>query len=87
MFSLLKQLSSCIGNANEAASSSRPLQFDVSFFKKIVHALVLCPPSPRVSKGKRTRSGGLYPDIRDTFTDTWLNVYADIRYFLLREYA
>ncbi|KAI5117740.1 hypothetical protein M0805_004929 [Coniferiporia weirii] len=102
LFSLLRQLSSSVGKSGEASSSAAILHFDVPFFKKIVHALLTCPASPRTSRVRKGNSKGqkdkkdmdnvhegevLNADVRDLFLDTWLNVYTDIRWFFLRETA
>jgi U3 small nucleolar RNA-associated protein 19 len=60
-----------------------------------VSALVLCPPSHRTSstdgapakKRKVVSERELVPDVREAFTETWLTVHDDIRWFFLREAA
>ncbi|THH14571.1 hypothetical protein EW146_g5773 [Bondarzewia mesenterica] len=83
LFSLLKHLSSTLSK-----TPSQP-QFHVPFFKKVIYALLLCPPSSR-SKGKGHRAsnsteGVLDAQVKDLFIGTWLNVYADVRWFFLRD--
>ncbi|KII84320.1 hypothetical protein PLICRDRAFT_118099 [Plicaturopsis crispa FD-325 SS-3] len=87
LFSLLKHLSTAL--TRSAPSSTPHPQFHVSFFKKIVYGLLVCPPSPR---GRATgaadlaeNAGILDADVRDTFIDTWFSVHDDIRWFFLRE--
>lgn len=78
LLSLEKHLSTLF-----SSSSSQP-QFHVSHFKKVVSALLLCPPSKR-----RTGSGGmdgqLDVDVRELFVETWFSVHDDLRWFFLRE--
>ncbi|EGN95534.1 hypothetical protein SERLA73DRAFT_113133 [Serpula lacrymans var. lacrymans S7.3] len=80
LFSLLKHLST-----SQTQSSSPPQpQFHTSHFKKIVRGILLCPPSPRPSV-KSLYEGRTLSDVRDTFIDTWLSVYDDVRWCFLRE--
>ena len=89
LFSLLRQLSS--STLQNASSSSLPL--DVPFFQRIVRALLLCPPSTRATKRKRAGraaveddvAGQVETDVRDALLETWLDQYADLRWFFLRE--
>jgi U3 small nucleolar RNA-associated protein 19 len=80
--SLLKHLSTSL------SSSSRQPQFHVSYFKKVIDALLTCPPSERGGK-KRTIKGEfpnkLDAEVRDQFVAKWLNVYVDVRWFFLRD--
>ncbi|KDQ53338.1 hypothetical protein JAAARDRAFT_433296 [Jaapia argillacea MUCL 33604] len=84
LFSLLKHLSTSL------AKSSTPTQpqFHASHFKKIVHALLICPPSPRShDQTVQVNDGKVEGDVRDMFVETWLSVYDDVRWFFLREAA
>ncbi|KAL5523346.1 NOC4 [Sanghuangporus sanghuang] len=95
LFSLLRQLSSIIAPNAPSSSSSANLQFDVPFFQKIVRALLVCPPCTpmlehkRHQKQKSSENSGneIDTDVRDLLLETWLNVYADLRWFFLREAA
>ncbi|EJC98214.1 CBF-domain-containing protein [Fomitiporia mediterranea MF3/22] len=95
LFSLLRQMSSIIPTDSSSTSSTTTLRFDVPFFQKIVRALLLCPSSAREPMPKRTRrsqssveaGNEIHADVRDLLLETWLNVYADIRWFFLRETA
>ncbi|KAI0051377.1 CBF-domain-containing protein [Auriscalpium vulgare] len=75
--SLVKHLSSSLSKA-----STRP-QFHSSFFKRVVRALLVCPPSPR-AHGELS-SARLATDVRDMFVGTWLSVHTDVRWFFLRD--
>ncbi|THH00387.1 hypothetical protein EW145_g7089 [Phellinidium pouzarii] len=75
LFSVLRQLSSSIGKLDEASSSTTPLQFDSKLRRG------------QVVGEEENLDGLLDPDVRDLFLETWLNVYADIRWFFLRETA
>ncbi|KAA1472374.1 CBF-domain-containing protein [Dentipellis sp. KUC8613] len=81
LFSLLKHLSKSLSK-----SSTRP-QFHVSFFKKIIHALLLSPPSLRGELKPPTffTGGAMHADIRDLFLGKYLNIYDDIRWFFMRD--
>lgn len=80
LFSVLRQLSNHIARVEDPSSSvSVPLQFDVNYFRRIVEALI-CPKTTGDE-----HENLLDVDVRDLFLDTWLNVYADIRWFFLRE--
>ncbi|QRV75921.1 hypothetical protein RhiJN_03936 [Ceratobasidium sp. AG-Ba] len=76
--SALKHLSSAFSNASDT-----PQIYSVHF-RKIVRALLVCPSSCRGGEG-----GGegrrVEADVRDTFVDTWLSSYDDIRWFFLRD--
>lgn len=80
LFSVLRQRSNHIAKVEDPSSSvSVPLQFDVNYFRRIVEALI-CP------KATGDEAENLLDVVvRDLFLDTWLNVYADIRWFFLRE--
>ncbi|KAI0067014.1 CBF-domain-containing protein [Artomyces pyxidatus] len=80
--SLLKHLSSSLSK-----TSSQP-QFHVPYFKRIVHALLVCPQSLRTRKSGssgRSDSGELDSEVRDLFVGSWLNVHDDVRWFFLRD--
>ncbi|KAK0199243.1 CBF/Mak21 family-domain-containing protein [Desarmillaria ectypa] len=79
LFSLQKYLSSA---ATKYSSSSAP-QFHISHFRKIVYALLLCPPSPRKSTGASDTY--IDADVLQVFHETWFSTYDDIRWFFLRE--
>ncbi|KAJ1310961.1 hypothetical protein OPQ81_009472 [Rhizoctonia solani] len=78
LMSMLKHLSTAFSTA-----SNTP-QIHSMHFRKIVGALLLCPSSPRSGS---TESGGhqVQADLRDTFIDTWLSSYDDIRWFFFRD--
>jgi U3 small nucleolar RNA-associated protein 19 len=85
--SLLKHLSTSLSR-----SSPQP-QFHVSHFRKVISALLMCPPSERGGKNRTVeeeqRPGELDAEVRDMFVTRWLNVHSDVRWFFLRdaEYA
>ncbi|TFY67399.1 hypothetical protein EVG20_g3953, partial [Dentipellis fragilis] len=81
LFSLLKHLSGSLSK-----SSTRP-QFHVSFFKKIIRALLLSPPSSRGGRKCPSPFAGetMHADIRDLFLGKYLNIYDDIRWFFMRD--
>lgn len=88
LFSLLRQLSNAMQSDEDAAA----LQFDVPLFQKIVRAVLLCPPPARSRTRQRKDSkpsvgSETSSDVRDLLLETWLNQYADIRWFFLRETA
>lgn len=77
MFSLLRHLSS-----SYSSESHQP--FHISYFRKIVSSILLCPPSRR--KQKTSKSGGVIDaDVLNLFHQTWFCAYDDIRWFFLRE--
>ncbi|KAJ7695707.1 CBF/Mak21 family-domain-containing protein [Mycena rosella] len=76
LFSLQKHLST-----SASLSDSQP-QFHISHFRKIVSALLLCPPSPRSTQSTQ---GILDPDVLQLFHETWFSVHDDVRWFFLRE--
>jgi U3 small nucleolar RNA-associated protein 19 len=91
--SLLKHLSTMLSTPGNP-------QLHTDLFKKIVHALLVCPSSHRVEPSdapspqkKARRDGGaaqgalLVPDVHAHFLDTWLSVHDDVRWFFLREAA
>jgi U3 small nucleolar RNA-associated protein 19 len=82
LMSLLKHLSSSL------TRSSQTPQFHVPHFKKVIAALLMCPPSERGGK-KQVVQGvlarGLDAELRDLFVSKWLNVYIDVRWFFLRD--
>lgn len=82
LMSLLKHLSTSL------SKSSQQPQFHVPHFKKIIDALLTCPPSERGGK-KRSTQGELLnkldAEVRDQFVAKWLNVYVDVRWFFLRD--
>ena len=90
MMSLQKHLSSSLTRTGD---SKQPPQFHVSHFRRIVSALLLCPPSTRrksTKKPKTRPSPGdctLDPAVRDHFVNTWFSVNDDIRWFFLRDAA
>ncbi|KAK7057756.1 ribosome biogenesis protein Noc4 [Favolaschia claudopus] len=57
-------------------------QFNVSHFKKIVSALLICPPSRRATQSS---DGVLDADVLHLFHETWFSVHDDVRWFFLRE--
>ena len=81
LMSLLKHLSPSL------TRSSQTPQFHVPHFKKVITALLTCPPSER--GGKKVVQGvparGLDAELRDLFVSKWLNVYIDVRWFFLRD--
>jgi U3 small nucleolar RNA-associated protein 19 len=81
--SLLKHLSTSLSR-----SSPQP-QFHVTHFKKVISALLICPPSDRGGKERTVHEvlppGELDPEVRDMFVTKWLNVHADVRWFFLRD--
>ncbi|KAJ7202823.1 CBF/Mak21 family-domain-containing protein [Mycena pura] len=78
LFSLQKHLSTA---ASASAVDAQP-QFHVAHFRKIVSALLLCPPSLRAAQS----SGGvLDADVLHLFHETWFSVHDDVRWFFLRE--
>ncbi|KAI0747771.1 CBF-domain-containing protein [Daedaleopsis nitida] len=91
LFSLQKHLSSSLTRIGD---SKQPPQFHVSHFRKIVSALLLCPPSQRgngIKKRKTDPESGadhtLDADVRDHVVNTWFSVNDDIRWFFLRDAA
>ncbi|KAI0781283.1 CBF-domain-containing protein [Trametes elegans] len=92
LFSLQKHLSSALTRTGD----SKHPQFHGSHFRKIVSALLLCPPSPRATRAKKRRTDEvkdasttrtLDADVRDHFVNTWFSVHDDIRWFFLRDAA
>lgn len=82
LMSLLKHLSTSLNR-----SSPQP-QFHVPHFKKVIDAFLTCPPSERGGKKRSAQeapSNKLDVQVRDQFVAKWLNVYADIRWFFLRD--
>lgn len=84
-FSLLRQFS----NAIHADEGSNALKFDVPYFQKIMRA-ILCPSQAQTKSGRRKvpasgRGAETSPDISELLLETWLNKYADIKWFFLRE--
>ncbi|KZT68609.1 CBF-domain-containing protein [Daedalea quercina L-15889] len=82
LFSLQKYLSTALVTCSpspSASSSKLQPQFHINHFRRIVYALLTCPPSSHLSDGL------LKDDVRDTFLNTWLDVHDDIRWFFLRE--
>ncbi|KAJ6584689.1 CBF/Mak21 family-domain-containing protein [Mycena capillaripes] len=76
LFSLQKHLST-----SSSVLDSHP-QFHASHFRKIVSALLLCPPSPRSAQAS---PGVLDADVLHLFHETWFAVHDDVRWFFLRE--
>ena len=76
--SLLKHLSTSL------SKSSQQPQFHVPHFKKVIEALLTCPPSQRGGK-EQSIQGELDAQVRDQFVMKWLNVYTDVRWFFLRD--
>ncbi|KAF8609790.1 CBF-domain-containing protein, partial [Ceratobasidium sp. AG-I] len=78
LMSMLKHLSTAFSNA-----SGTPQIYSVHF-RKIVSALLLCSPRPG---GSTSPPGGrkVEVDVRDTFVETWLSSYDDIRWFFFRD--
>jgi U3 small nucleolar RNA-associated protein 19 len=82
LMSLLKHLSSSL------TRSSQTPQFHVPHFKKVIAALLTCPPSERGGKKQIVQgllARGLDAELRDLFISKWLNVYVDVRWFFLRD--
>lgn len=82
LMSLLKHLSTSLSK-----SSPQP-QFHVPHFKKVIDALLTCPPSERGGKKLSLQgelSNKLDAEVRDQFVAKWLNVYVDVRWFFLRD--
>ncbi|KAI0713329.1 ribosome biogenesis protein Noc4 [Earliella scabrosa] len=93
LLSLQKHLSSSLTHTGD---SKQPPQFHVSHFRKIVSALLLCPPSQRGKATKKRKTAdteasgadrNLDSDVRDHFVNTWFSVNDDIRWFFLRDAA
>ena len=93
LLSLQKHLSSSLTHTGD---SKQPPQFHVSHFRKIVSALLLCPPSQRGKATKKRKTAdtetsgadrNLDPDVRDHFVNTWFSVHDDVRWFFLRDAA
>ncbi|KAH7889576.1 CBF/Mak21 family-domain-containing protein [Phlebopus sp. FC_14] len=80
LFSLLRHLSTSL---TKSSPPGQP-QFHFSHFKRIVHGLLICPPSFR-SHQDILREGRTAPDVRDHFVETWFTVHDDIRWCFLRE--
>lgn len=81
MMSLLTHLSNAI-------STPGVPRIHLPHFRKVVKALVLCPPSARAGHSAThalNATGRLEADIRDKFVDVHLSVHDDIRWFFLRE--
>ncbi|KAH9857744.1 CBF/Mak21 family-domain-containing protein [Lenzites betulinus] len=90
LFSLQKHLSSALTRTGDAKHP----QFHASHFRKIVSALLICPPSPRARHHKKRKTDEDAPsdrvldaDVRDHFVNTWFSVNDDIRWFFLRDAA
>ncbi|KAG8745367.1 hypothetical protein FRC10_008226 [Ceratobasidium sp. 414] len=88
LMSTLKHLSGAFSKASET-----PQIYSVQF-RKIVRALLVCPPSSRVGGGggggSAAHGGGgegrkVEVDVRDTFVETWLGSYDDVRWFFFRD--
>ncbi|KAH9901675.1 ribosome biogenesis protein Noc4 [Cubamyces lactineus] len=90
LFSLQKHLSSALTHTGDAKQP----QFHASHFRKIITALLLCPPSKRAARSKKRKTDedegtdhNLDTDVRDHFVNTWFSVHDDIRWFFLRDSA
>ncbi|KDN49533.1 hypothetical protein RSAG8_02235, partial [Rhizoctonia solani AG-8 WAC10335] len=79
LMSMLKHLSTAFSTA-----SGTP-QIHSVHFRKIVGALLLCPLSPRSGPTESEGHHEVQPDLRDTFIDTWLSSYDDVRWFFFRD--
>ncbi|KAJ3999820.1 ribosome biogenesis protein Noc4 [Lentinula boryana] len=78
LFSIQKHLSTSI-------SAGSP-EFHNTHFRKIVHALVFCPPSRQGKAENVEEPENLIDiDVLELFHSTWLGVYDDIRWFFLRQ--
>ncbi|KAI0300596.1 CBF/Mak21 family-domain-containing protein [Multifurca ochricompacta] len=77
VMSLLKHLSASLSRSSPQA------QFHVPHFKKVISALLRCPPLSRSTQEEFP--GELDPEVRDMFIAKWLNVYTDVRWFFLRD--
>ncbi|KIK06358.1 hypothetical protein K443DRAFT_129940 [Laccaria amethystina LaAM-08-1] len=85
LFSLQKHLSVL---QPSPVDSERPQpHFHTSHFKKIVSALLLCPPSQRKNLARKIEDPLIDPDVRHLFHETWFSVHDDVRWFFLRESA
>ncbi|KAF9000720.1 CBF-domain-containing protein [Cyathus striatus] len=83
LFSLQKHLSTSY--TKTSPQSSEP-QFHISHFRRIVSALLLCPPSTR--GGRQSKDDGIIDtDILNQFYESWFSVHDDVRWFFLRESA
>ncbi|KAI0637313.1 ribosome biogenesis protein Noc4 [Trametes polyzona] len=83
LFSLQKHLSSALTRAGDPKHP----QIHVFHFRKIVSALLLCPPSPRDEEDSADSDRTLETDVRDHFINTWFSIHDDIRWFFLRDAA
>ncbi|KZT00751.1 CBF-domain-containing protein [Laetiporus sulphureus 93-53] len=91
LLSLQKHLSTSL-SASSSSSQEQP-QFYLSHFRKIVTALLFCPPSQRSSPTAKKQkfenesqdNASIEPDVKELFVRKWLDVYDDIRWFFLRE--
>jgi U3 small nucleolar RNA-associated protein 19 len=85
--SLLKHLSSTLStSADPTSSSSKPTpQFHASHFKKIVSALILCPPSSRSTthSSKKARRATEEDEAEDADTDSEGKLDPDVRQLFL----
>ncbi|KAF8679491.1 CBF/Mak21 family [Rhizoctonia solani] len=79
LMSMLKHLSTAFSTA-----SNMP-QIHSIHFRKIVGALLLCPSSSRDGPIESEDHHKVQPDLRDTFIDTWLSSYDDVRWFFFRD--
>ncbi|EKM82438.1 hypothetical protein AGABI1DRAFT_68058 [Agaricus bisporus var. burnettii JB137-S8] len=84
LFSLQKHLSTAYSVSSN--SSNLHPQFHLSHFRKIVSALLTCPPSAR-SNSDTTSDQSLDFDVGNVFYETWFSVHDDIRWYFLREAA
>ena len=89
LFSLQKHLSASLTRTGD---SKQPPQFHVSHFRRIVSALLLCPPSARGTRTKKRKTDRdddrtLDAGVRDHFVNTWFSVHDDVRWFFLRDAA
>ena len=82
LMSLLRHLSSSL------TRSSQTPQFHVPHFKKVIAALLTCPPSERGGKKQNVQgrlARKLDAELRDLFVSKWLKVCVDVRWFFLRD--
>ncbi|KAJ3570848.1 hypothetical protein NP233_g4128 [Leucocoprinus birnbaumii] len=85
LFSLQRHLSTSYSTTSSSSTKPQP-QFHLSHFRKVVSALLLCPPSPRPGS-VNAEDQLLDLDVASLFYETWFSVHDDIRWFFLRESA
>lgn len=87
MMSLLRDVSRSSVSDDEA-SAQKQSHYTVILFHKIVDGILLCPLSKRhrePTDGHAEVTSRFTPtNVVEDFVDTWLNVYADVRWYFLR---